>query len=157
MSFLTEEEIEKLKETHPIKKIFRFIFLIIGIIIIFLGFLFILTGIDFGITIDDINISFVVDVLIIILGMIIASKFFIAPYYLRENSLTIKKLRELREPVDSNLKINSIAISRLGAAFIFITIGIITFLVFGAEVGHHVTNYGSAVVLALNLFFTKPI
>ena len=152
MSFITEEEIERLKETHPIKKIFRISFLIIGIFIIFIGFLLILIGIDFGITIDNINISFLIDVLIIILGMIISSKFFIAPYYLRENSLTTKKLDELREPVESNIKFSSIALIRLVVAIIFISVGILTLLIFGTDVGHTVTH-GSAVVLGGPSFF----
>jgi len=152
MSFLSEEEIENLKETHPIKKIFRFFFLIVGIFTSFVGFLLIFIGLDFGISIDDINISFIIDILIIILGMIITSKFFIAPYYLRENSLTIKKIRELREPVEVNIKFNSIAITRLSAGFIFISIGVLTLIIFGADVGHHVT-YGSAVVLGGPSFF----
>ncbi len=152
MSVLTEKEIDKLKENHPIKKIFRFTFLIIGIFISFIGILLILMGMDFGISIDDINISFIIDVLIIILGMIITSKFFIAPYYLRENSLTTKKLSELREPVEINLKFNSIAITRFFAAIIFIFVGILTLLIFGTDVGHNVT-YGSAVVLGGPSFF----
>jgi len=152
MSFLTEEEIERLKEIHPIKKLFRFLFLIVGIFIIFVGFFLILIGLDLGITIDGINISFIIDVLIIILGMTITSKFFIAPYYLRENSLTIKNVHELREPVDFNIKFNSIAITRLIAALIFILIGALTLLVFGADVGHNI-KYGSAVVLGGPSFF----
>ncbi|MFW9900578.1 MAG: hypothetical protein ACFFDY_04750 [Candidatus Thorarchaeota archaeon] len=152
MSFLTEEEIERLKKTHPIKKIFRFAFLIIGIFIIFIGILLVLIGIDFGITIDDVNISFIIDVLIIIFGIIITSKFFIAPYYLRENSLTIKKIHELREPTDIDLKFCSIALIRLGAAIIFLFVGVLTLLIFGTDVGHTVT-YGSAVVLGGPSFF----
>ncbi|MEE9378725.1 MAG: hypothetical protein V3V33_11905, partial [Candidatus Lokiarchaeia archaeon] len=74
-------------------------------------------------------------------------------YYLRENSLTIKKIRELREPVDKYIKFNSIAISRLIAAFILIIVVLLTLLVFGAEVGHHNTNYGSAVALGGPSFF----
>ena len=153
MSLLTPDDIEKLKETHPFKKILRFTFLIVGFFIILIGFVFIIGGFDFGIIIEDINISFLIDVIIIILGMIIASKFFIAPYYLRENSLTIKKIRDLREPVDNYIKFNSIAISRLIAAFILIIVILLTLLVFGAEVGHHNTNYGSAVVLGGPSFF----
>ncbi|MFX0001110.1 MAG: hypothetical protein ACFE9Q_13280 [Candidatus Hodarchaeota archaeon] len=152
MSFLTEEEIERLKKTHPIKKIIRLLFLIIGIFIIIIGFVLILNGFDFRITIDDINISFIIDVLIIILGMIITSKYFIAPYYLRENSLTIKKISELREPVAINIKFNSIAVTRLIVACIFIFIGVLTFLVFGTDVGHQI-KYGSAVVLGGPSFF----
>ncbi|MFX1568439.1 MAG: hypothetical protein ACFFCV_08730 [Promethearchaeota archaeon] len=152
MSFLNEEEIERLKKTHPIKKLFRSAFLIVGIFIIFFGIILILIGIDFGITIDNINISFIIDVLIILVGMIIASKFFIAPYYLRENSLTIKKIHELREPTDINLKFYSISISRLGAAIIFTFVGVLTLLIFGTDVGHNVT-YGSAVVLGGPSFF----
>ncbi len=152
MSILSEVEIEKLKETHPIKRVFRFLFLTIGIFIIFVGFLFFLIGFDFGILIEDINISFIIDFIIVILGMIIASKFFIAPYYLRENSLTIKKIRDLREPVEKYIKFNSIAISRLIAAILLIIVGSITLLFFGLEVGHEVP-YGSAVVVGGPSFF----
>jgi len=152
MSILSEEDIEKLKETHPFKRILRILFLIIGIFIIFVGFMFFLIGFDFGILIEDINISFIIDFIIIILGMIITSKFFIAPYYLRENSLTVKKIRDLREPVEKYIKFNSIAITRLIAAILLIVVGSITLLFFGLEVGHEVP-YGSAVVLGGPSFF----
>ena len=146
MSVLTEDEIEKLKETHPIKRILRIIFLIIGSILILLGILLFLFQFDFGITIDDINISFLIDVSIIVLGMIIASKFFIAPYYLRENSLTMKTIRNLREPVKTYIKFFSLNITRLIAALLLIFAGIISLIIFGLDVGHEV-KYGSAVVL----------
>ena len=152
MSILSEEDIEKLKETHPFKRILRIIFLIIGIFIIFAGFMLFLNGFDFGIIIEDINISFIIDFIIIILGMIIASKYFIAPYYLRENSLTIKKIRDLREPAEKYIKFNSIAITRLIAAILMIIAGAISLLFFGLEVGHEVP-YGSAVVLGGPSFF----
>ena len=146
MSVLTEEEIEKLKQTHPIKRIFRIIFLIIGTIIINLGILLFLFQFDFGINIDDINISFLIDISIIVLGMIIASKFFIAPYYLRENSLTIKTIHDLREPVKIYINFFSFNITRLIAALFLIIAGIISLIIFGLDVGHDV-KYGSAVVL----------
>jgi hypothetical protein len=152
MSLLSEEEIEKLKEFHPLKRIFRFLFLIIGISIIFIGFVLFVIGFDYGIIIDDINLSLLVDVLIIIFGMIIASKYFIAPYYLRENSLTIKKMRDLREPVNSYVKFNSVALTRFIAALLLIIAGIVSLLVFGMDVGHEVP-YGSAVVLGGPSFF----
>ena len=96
MSLLSYEEIERLKKTHPVKYIFRILFLILGFFIVFIGFVFFVIRFDFRITIDEMNISFIADILIIIIGLIIASKFFIAPYYLRENSLTLKKMRDLR-------------------------------------------------------------
>ncbi|MFX1357837.1 MAG: hypothetical protein ACFFA8_11230, partial [Promethearchaeota archaeon] len=79
-------------------------------------------------------------------GMVIASKYFIAPYYIRENSLTLKRLRNLREPVEDVIKFFSLSVSRLIAALILIIAGIISFSIFGLDVGHEV-KYGSAVVL----------
>jgi len=152
MSLLSDEDIEKLKENHPIKKLFRITFLFIGIFIIIIGFVLFIIEFDFGITIDDINISLLVDILIIIIGMIIASKYFIAPYYLRENSLTIKKMRDLREPIESYLKFYSIAVTRLIAALLLLIAGIISFSIFGSDVGHEI-KYGSAVVLGGPSFF----
>jgi len=152
MSLLSDEDIEKLKENHPIKKLFRITFLFIGIFIIIIGFVLFIIEFDFGITIDDINISLLVDILIIIIGMIIASKYFIAPYYLRENSLTFKKTRDLREPIKSYLKFYSIAITRLIAALLLLIAGIISFSTFGSDVGHEI-KYGSAVVLGGPSFF----
>ena len=152
MSLLSDEDIEKLKENHPIKKLFRIAFLFIGIFNIIIGFVLFIIEFDFGITIDDINISFLVDILIILIGMIIASKYFIAPYYLRENSLTIKKMRDLREPIESYLKFYSIAITRLIAALLLLIAGIISFSIFGSDVGHEI-KYGSAVVLGGPSFF----
>ncbi|MFX1573463.1 MAG: hypothetical protein ACFFB0_11990 [Promethearchaeota archaeon] len=146
MSVLTDEEIEKLKLTHPIKKIFRIFFLIIGSILTFVGILLFLYQFDFGIIIEDINISFLIDISIVVLGMIIASKFFIAPYYLHENSLTVKTIHNLREPVKTFIKFFSLNITRLIAAVLLIIAGLISLIIFGLDVGHEV-KYGSAVVL----------
>lgn len=60
MTLLNEGEIEKLKETHPLKGISRFGFLTIGIFIIFIGFILLFIQFDFGISIDDVNISIVI-------------------------------------------------------------------------------------------------
>ena len=152
MSILTEEEIEKLKEINPQKRVLRFNFLIIGSALILTGILLLLLGIDFGILVDDINYSFVIDILIIVIGMILASKYFIASYYLRENSLIVKKKVELREPVQKFVKFNSLALTRLMAASLLITIGLVSLFIFGTEVGHEV-KYGSAVVLGGPSFF----
>ena len=146
MSILSKEEIERLKKTHPKKKILRLIFLITGFFLIALGFVLLIIGFDFDFTIDGINVSFIIDILIIIFGMVIASKYFIAPYYIRENSLTLKRLRNLREPVDDVIKFFSLSISRLIPALILIIAGVISFSIFGLDVGHEV-KYGSAVVL----------
>jgi len=146
MSFLTEEEINRLKETHPVKKVFRVVFLIAGVAIVLIGFLLFFIEFDFGIIIDDINISFVIDILIIIFGMIIASKFFIAPYYLRENSIIKTTIDNLREPVDSYVKFYSFNVTRIFAAILLLVAGLLSLFVFGLDVGHEV-KYGSAVVL----------
>lgn len=152
-NFLTEAEIEDLKKIHPEKKKLRYIFLFSGMSLIILGILFLLIQVDFGVKLDDINLSFMVDILIIVAGMILASKYFIAPYYLRENSLTIKKLNELREPVENYIKFNSFSVSRLLAGFILIIVGFMNYLVFGIGVGHHETRYGNAFVLGGPSFF----
>lgn len=152
MSILSEEEIENLKKLQPQKRVLRFIFLIVGSALILTGILFLLLGIDFGILLNGINYSLVIDILIIVLGMILASKYFIAPYYLRENSLIIRKKVELRETVQNSVKFNSLALTRLIAASLLIAIGIVTLLIFGTDIGHEV-KYGSAVVLGGPSFF----
>lgn len=147
MSNLTNDQIEKLKEIHPKKLLFRKIFLITGITLVVVGLILLIFGVDFGLKMDELNISFIIDLLLIVSGMIIASKYFIAPYYLRENSLTIKKLRDLREPVKSFVKLNSFSLSRLIAAGLLIFVGFYNLIIFGSGVGHHETNYGNAFVL----------
>jgi len=146
MSYLSEEEIENLKLTHPKKRILRFIFLFAGLFIIFLGCLFTFIGFDFKITLNGFNLSLLIDVLIIIFGGIITSKFYITPYYLRENSLSIRRMRDLREPIEKYLKFNSITLSRLLVAFLLIINGTISYLIFGDDIGHEL-EFGSAVVL----------
>ena len=146
MTYLSEKEIENLKLTHPKKRILRFIFLIIGLFIIFLGCLFLFTGFDFEITLNGFNLSLIIDIIIIIFGGIITSKFFIAPYYLRENSLTVKRMRDYREPVDNHISFISFALPRLIAATLLIIGGIISYIIFGDEVGHEI-KLGSAIFL----------
>ncbi|NHJ20757.1 MAG: hypothetical protein EAX91_07445 [Candidatus Lokiarchaeota archaeon] len=146
MAILSEREIENLKLIHPKKRILRYIFLSIGLLIIFLGCLFTFIGFDFEITLNGFNLSLIIDVIIIIFGGIITSKFFIASYYLRENSLTIKKMRDLREPVDYHINFSSLALSRLIAAILLITNGIISYVIFGDDVGHEI-KLGSAIFL----------
>jgi hypothetical protein len=146
MALLSEREIENLKLTHPKKRILRYIFLSTGLLIIFLGCLFAFIGFDFEITLNGFNLSLIIDVIIIIFGGIITSKFFIAPYYLRENSLTIKKMRDLREPVDDHINFSSPALTRLIAAIFLITNGVISYVIFGDDVGHEI-KLGSAIFL----------
>jgi len=86
MSYLSEEEIEKLKLTHPKKRILRYFFLLTGLFIIVLGCLLAFIGFDFEITLEGFNLSLLIDILIVIFGGIVTSKFYIAPYYLWENS-----------------------------------------------------------------------
>ena len=146
MSHLSEEEIENLKLIHPKKRILRYIFLGTGLFIIFLGCLFIFIGFDFEITLNGFNLSFLIDVFIIIFGGIVTSKFYITPYYLRENSLTIKRMRDYRESVDKFVNFNSFAITRLLAALTLILNGVISYRIFGDDVGHEV-EFGSAIFL----------
>ncbi len=146
MTNLTDEEIENLKLIHPKKRYLRYFFLAIGILIIFLGCLFTLLGYDFGITLNGSNLSLIVNILIIIFGAIITSKYYITPCYIRENSLTFKKMRDLREPVEDYVKFNSFAISRLIASILLILNGFISYTIFGGDIGHEV-EFGSAIFL----------
>ena len=152
MSVLSEQEIEDLTKKHPKKKILRILFLILGLGLITTGMIFLSTGFDFGVKIGDVNISFVFHILIIILGLILGSKYFIAPYYLRENSITKGSLRNLREPVESFTKFTSIAFTRLIAAIILIISGSISLFVYGTDFGHEV-EFGSAIFLGGPSFF----
>ena len=146
MSILTEEEIESLKKDNPKKKIVRLFFLISGVAIFILGILFLLLGVDFNFTLLDLNFSFVVDLLLIIIGMVLISKYYIASYYIRENSIVFKKTKNLREPIHKSIKFNSFAITRLIAAILLIIAGFLSLAIFGTDVGHEVP-YGSAVFL----------
>ena len=152
MPVLSEDEIEELKQVHPRKKLVRMFFLVSGVAFSMLGLLLFLFGVDLGFTVDGINLSMFIDILVILFGLILASKYFIAPYYLRENSITIKHARNLREPVIKKVKLYSFALSRLIAGVILILVGVISFLTFGTDVGHEV-EYGSAVVLGGPSFF----
>jgi hypothetical protein len=146
MTYLTNEEIEDLKVIHPKKRILRYIFLCTGLFIILLGSLLTFLGFDFGISLNGANLSLIVNILIIIFGGIITSKYYITPYYIRENSLTFKKMRDLREPVEDYVKFNSFALTRLIAAILLILNGLISYTIFGLDVGHEV-EFGSAIFL----------
>jgi len=146
MTYLTNEEIEDLKVIHPKKRILRYIFLCTGLFIILLGSLLTFLGFDFGISLNGTNLSLIVNILIIIFGGIITSKYYITPYYIRENSLTFKKMRDLREPVEDYVKFNSFALTRLIAAILLILNGLISYTIFGLDVGHEV-EFGSAIFL----------
>ena len=146
MTNLTNEEIENLKVIHPKKRYLRYLFLAIGLLIILLGCLFTFLSFDFGITLNGSNLSLIVNILIIIFGGIITSKYYITPYYIRENSLTFKKMRDLREPVEDYVKFNSFALTRLIASILLILNGLISYTIFGDDVGHEV-ELGSAIFL----------
>lgn len=146
MSLLSNQEIESLKEDHPKKKILRIFFLVLGVVFGLIGFLFLIFGFDFNIIILDMNFSLVIDIIIILIGMIIASKYFITSYYIRENSIVFKRMRDMREPIDKHIKFTSFAFTRLAAAILLIVAGMLSLLVFGIDIGHEVP-YGSAVFL----------
>ena len=146
MTYLTDEEIENLKLIHPKKRILRYIFLFTGLFIILLGSIFTFIGFDFGITLNGTNLSLIVNILIIIFGGVITSKYYITPYYIRENSLTFKKMRDLREPIEDYVKFNSFALTRLIASLLLILNGLISYTIFGDDVGHEV-EFGSAIFL----------
>ncbi|MHA1254808.1 MAG: hypothetical protein ACTSPS_04325, partial [Promethearchaeota archaeon] len=146
MTYLTNEEIENLKSVHPQKRILRYIFLLTGLFIILLGCIFTFIGFNFEITLNGSNLSLIINILIIIFGGIIASKYYITPYYIRENSLTFKKMRDLREPVEDYVKFNSFALTRLIASVLLILNGLMSYFIFGDDVGHEV-ELGSAIFL----------
>ncbi len=146
MTYLTDEEIENLKLIHPKKRYLRYFFLAIGLLIIFLGCLLTFLSFDFGITLNGFNLSLIVNILIIIFGGVITSKYYITPYYIRENSLTFKKMRDLREPVEDYVKFYSLAHTRLAASILLIVNGLISYTIFGDDVGHEV-EFGSAIFL----------
>ena len=146
MSVLSESEIDSLKKIHPKKKILRYIFLSIGLLIVILGFSLLIMGYDFKLTLNGMNLSLFISIFIMLFGGIIASKYFIAPYSLRENSITIKRMRDLREPIEKYIKFTSITFSRFVASLLLIISGMISLLVFGTDVGHEV-EYGSAISL----------
>jgi hypothetical protein len=142
MSVLSEAEIEELRKTDPRRRKLRIISLLIGLVIILIGVVLLLTGTDFGITISGYNISLIVDVLIMIIGAIVASKYFIAPYSLHENAYGKIEERDLREPVDKSIKFRSVSITRLIAAILFLIVCVYTLIVFGTALGDEST-YGS--------------
>ena len=142
MSVLSEEEIEGLRIPLPKRRKMRFIFLIIGTVIILIGALLLLFGIDFEVMISGYNFSLIFDILIMIIGAIVASKYFIAPYDLKENSYGKRELRDLREPVDKTIKFRSLSITRLVAAILFLMVCLITLEIFGTEQGDE-SKYGS--------------
>jgi len=146
MSLLNDHEIESLKEDHPKKKILRIFFLVLGVVFVLIGFLLLIFGFDFNIIILDLNFSLVINIIIILIGMIITSKYFITSYYLRENSIVFKSMRDMREPIDKYIKFNSFAFTRLAAAILLTIAGLLSLLVFGTDIGHEVP-YGSAVFL----------
>ena len=146
MSLLSEEEIEDLKKDNPKKKIVRIFFLITGISVVVLGTTFFFLGMDFKFIVFDLNFSFIIDIVLTIIGMILISKFYIASYYIRENSIVFKKVRDLRETVSITINFNSFAFTRLIAALLLIIGGVLSLIVFGTDVGHEVP-YGSAIFL----------
>ena len=152
MTILSVAEIDNLKQTHPKKKILRWLFLIFGLLITILGLSFFILGVDLEFEVEGVNLSILIDIIIIVIGLIIASKYFMAPYYLRENSITIKGARNLRENALKEIRFTSCAIFRLVVAITLIGIGIVSFITFGIDVGHEV-EYGSAVVLGGPSFF----
>ena len=146
MGILSDQEIEDLKKDNPKKRIIRILFLITGICFFTLGITFFFLGINFDLILLDLNFSFVPDILLIIVGMILISKFYIASYYIRENSIVFKKVRDLREPITKNIRFSSFAFTRLIAASLLIIGGFISLSVFGTDIGHEVP-YGSAIFL----------
>jgi len=142
MSVLSEAEIEELRKADPRRRKLRIISLLIGSVIILIGVVLLLIGTDFGITISGYNITLILDILIMIIGAIVASKYFIAPYSLHENAYGKIEERDLREPVEKFINFRAISITRLIAAILFLIVCLYTLIVFGTAQGDDST-YGS--------------
>ena len=142
MSVLSEAEIEELRKIDPRRRKLRIISLLIGSSIILIGVLLIILGIDFNISISGYNISLIIDVLIMIIGAIVASKYFIAPYSLHENAYGKVEERDLREPVEKSIEFKSISITRVIVAILFLIVCVYTLITFGTATGDDST-YGS--------------
>ncbi|MCP4763841.1 MAG: hypothetical protein GY870_18865, partial [archaeon] len=94
-----------------------------------------LFAIDLGLIIGGYNLTLIVDILIMIIGAIVASKFFIAPYDIKENSYGKRETRDFRESVDNTIKFKSRSISRLVSAILFLIICIFTYITLGTAQG----------------------
>ncbi|MFX1378601.1 MAG: hypothetical protein ACFFA4_05870 [Promethearchaeota archaeon] len=152
MSVLSEDELEKLKISSLKRWLFRLIYLIFGSSLILLGILFTTSQIDFGIRINGINLSLMIYILIIVIGMVITWKFIFPPYYLRRESSIRIDSSNFRESLENSIKFNSFSISRLIAALTFISVGIISIIISTQNTINQI-NYAGFFILGENTFF----
>ncbi len=152
MRILNDEELEKLTSPSLKRWVFRSFYLIFGSILILLGILFTTSQFDFGIRVNGINLSLMIYISLLVIGLIITWKFFFTPYYLRRNSTINADLGNFKESLNNYVKVNSFSISRLIAALLFILVGIISLLIPVLEIGDQL-SYGGLFTLGENTFF----
>jgi len=152
MSIINEEALEKLTSSSLKKRLFRLVYLILGSALILLGILFISFQTDFGIRINGINLSLMIYIIIIIIGLIVIWKFIFTPYYLRRTSIININLKNFKDSLDNQFKFNSFSISRVIAAILFISVGIISLIISALNMVNQI-NYAGIFILGQNSFF----
>ncbi len=161
----TSETVDGLLAPDARKKVLRYLFLVIGLLIVSASVVLIFTGVDLGVNLtvglSTINISPILYFVALFLGLWITAKFYIAPYRLRENSITRKRVEEYREPVNRQVTFFSSSHSRLAAALLFLAIALVDILYLtlhigtpeDVEMGGAYNGTGTAVVLGGVSFF----
>ncbi len=157
--------VEDLLSPDPRKKILRYLFLVTGLLFVVASVVLLFTGIDLGVTLTmgttTINISPILYFISLFLGLWVTAKFFIAPYKLRENSITRKSVDEYREPVKQQVTFFSSSHSRLAAALLFLAIAVVDMVYLTLHIGTPAADNiggtyngtGTAVVLGGVSFF----
>ncbi len=148
------------------KKTLKYLFLSIGLVLVSVSVVLMIIGVDLGVSItvglSAFNLSPILYFLVLFLGLWLTAKFFtIAPYQLRENSLTRRSVDQYRETVDRQVTFFSLSRSRLAATLLFLTIAIVDihFLTLhigtpaDMEIGGAYNGTGTAVVLGGVSFF----
>ena len=103
---------------------------------LFLGIITIISSIPMTFALIDQGLIVFLVIPLIIFSFILISKYFnLAPYSLKENSLSSKKPGVYREPILESYNFISIASSRLIAGLMLIIIGIINLIMFGYSIG----------------------
>jgi hypothetical protein len=161
---LSEEGVDALKRSKPVKLGLRWLFFLMGIYIVYQSYLFLIeeTSIDglyATIKYERVNreadLSFLVGMLIMCIGAWLISRISLNTNYLRQNTTYLPHLSLRREPLlhqsgdDGKLeerdffKVRSFASSRLIAAMLMIMMSIVNLIVFGVELTgeNHVGNW----------------
>ncbi|HMF30557.1 MAG TPA: hypothetical protein VKK79_04045, partial [Candidatus Lokiarchaeia archaeon] len=141
-TILTPEEVEQLRSPAPQRRKLKFLFLFLGLALAVPSVVMLALGIDLKATVAGINLNPVVFFIVLLVGMSFVAKYFtLAPYPLRENSLTALRTAQYREPVEFPLHLLSYSYSRLAAAALFLVVGIMDLIVLSPYMG----NPGAAV------------